>query len=261
MTDLSNRISNRLDDRIPARFDNWADRAAYLLAEYKLGIYLAIFAAVGLIATDRAAINIPDPVQVALIGFAVGIIPAIAVGFRLADRWLPDPRIRVIELDPDGPTIEPKRVPRDLWEDREIESMPVWSIKKGSTDAIVTKIEHLEGPDTLKVRGVNPELADPISIAARNEKLETVFGELLDDRRELEALKATEGMRQIEIEKRIINELVRSVEKGTSINPGAFDEIIEDATEDLHIDPDQVEPDMDPIDSDPVPEQADSYGD
>lgn len=220
-------------DKIPPRFEETADRITYLLAEYRLGVYVAIGAVVALLATETITVEVPEWVTLGLTGLAIGILPAIALGKVLADRWLPDPRVRVIEVSSDPPSIEPHRVPRDLWDRREVSELPVWRISEGSTDAIVTELDHMEDVNRLRVRGVNPELADPTSIAARDGQLGEVFGRLSEAARDLNAQRGTEGLRQIEIEERVINEVIRSVEEGTSIKPGAFESIVlgEEATE------------------------------
>ena len=214
-------------DAIPPRFEGHADRLTYLAGEYRAGIYVALLALIALGATGYLSVEIPPWATIALSGLALGILPSIAVGKVLADRWLPDPRVRVIEIKTDPtPSIEPHRIPRDLWDRRDVIDLPVWRVSEGATDAIVTSLEHLEDVGRLKVRGVNPELADPTSIAARDGQLSAVFGELQEAARDLNAQRGTEGLRQIEMEERIINEVIRSVEQGTSLKPGAFEEIV-----------------------------------
>lgn len=213
-------------DDIPPRFEGHADRLTYLLAEYRLGVYLAGAALIGLGATGYLEVEVPPWTRLGLIGVAIGILPSIAAGKVIADWMLPDPRVKVIEIDADGPSIEPHRIPRELWSRREVSELPVWRVSEGETEAIVTDIDHMEDVDRLKVRGVNPELADPTSIAARDGELASVFGELQEKARDLNAQKGTEGIRQIEMEERILNEVIASVESGTSIKPGAFREIV-----------------------------------
>lgn len=215
-----------LRDKVPPRFEGHADRIAYLLAEYRIGVYIALAALLLLSATDRLSVSVPPWLTTTLIGFAVGIMPSLMLGKSLADRWLPDPRVRVVEIDADGPAIEPHRVPKSLWEERETEELPIWQIREGKTDAVVTELDHVEGLDKIRVRGLNPELANPASIAARDGRLAEVFGDLQQSARELNAQEATEGMRQINTEDRAIMEIVRAVEKGTSVDPGAFDDLI-----------------------------------
>lgn len=222
MSNLKDRIEQIGHDRIPARFDNTKDRIAYLLAEYKLGGYLAALALIGFIGTGRLSVDVPDPIRLGLIGMAVGIIPAVFVGFRLIDRWLPDPRIKVLLFDPDGPRIDPIRIPRQLWQRREVIDMPVWAIDKGETDAIVTDLDYIDATDTLKIRGVNPELADPVSMVARDERLSKTYGDLIETVRELKAQEMTEAARQVEVEESVIDDLIATVEQGALFSDGEF---------------------------------------
>ena len=211
---------------IPPQFAGFQDRLSYLLTEYKTPVVIASAAFLILAATGQINLELPSGVELLLWGLGIGIIPAVALGKLLADRWLPDPRVKIIKIDPEGPSIEPVRIPRKLWERREVIDLPIWQINEGETEAIVTEIDHMEDINKLKVRGVNPELANPISIAARDGQLSKVFGELIEAARDLNAQRGTEGIRQIEMEARVINEIIGAVESGTSIKPGAFEDVI-----------------------------------
>ena len=239
-------IRNRIREAIPPRFESNADRVTYLLSKYRIGIYVAALAAIVLVSTGYLSVSIPTWLEILLIGIAVGILPATAIGYPIVRALVPDPRVKaqVFETSEDGAAIEPKRIPRDLWEDREVDDLPIWQINGGTTDVVLTEIEHVDEIGKLRVRGVDPELADPVSMATRDRRLSAVFGDLSERARELAAKEGTEGLRQIEIEQRVMNEIVRSVEKSTSIDPGAFEDVIRS-------DPDtSSEPRADEIDGD-----------
>ena len=227
MIDRFSGITDSVD--IPPRWSSNADRVVYLLAKYRAGVYIAGIGIILLFATGRLGIpELPPWVRTVLTGIVIGIVPSMILGVHIISRILPDPRVKVMEISTDPPEIEPVRIPRRLWKEREVEDMPIWQINAGETEAVVTNVEHLEEVGKLKVRGLNPELADPTSIAARDGKLDKIFNELVENKRDLNAHQATEGLRQIEIEGRAFNAITEAVEKGTSINPGAFEEIIKE---------------------------------
>lgn len=219
---------------IPPRFDGARDRIAYLLAEYKIGVMFAAAALTVLVASGRVGIpEIPDWLELILRGVAIGIIPSMFVAkVAIIDRYFPDPRQKVVEWNPygddsEGIEIRHYWVETDLWRDRvHEEGMPVLNPDRGDTDAVVTRFEYDEALDRVRVRGINPEIADPTDLKARNGMLDAVFGELTDAKRELDHMRATGSLRQYQIEESTINALIAAVEERVAFEPGATEEIV-----------------------------------
>jgi len=221
---------------IPPRFEGARDRAAYLLAEYKIAVMFAAGALTILLASGRVGVpEIPPALELILRGVAIGIIPAMFLAkIIIIDRFFPDPREKVIEWNPyaedsEGLEIRHWRVETDLWRDRvHEEGMPILEPDRGDTDAIVTRFEFDEALDRIRVRGVDPDIADPTDLKARNGMLDAIFGELTDAKRELDHMRATGSLRQYQIEESTINALIAAIEERVAFSPGATEEIVSD---------------------------------
>lgn len=215
------------EEAIPPRFEDTADRATYLLKEYKAGVYLAVAAGVALVLSGRLGLPTVPPLVVDwLYVLIIGIIPSMLVAKTTVIKWfVPDPRVRVLvlEYDRDDAILNTaaKKVPRDLWNERKhSHGMPVLE-PDGAVDAIVTQYEYDAALEQITVRGANPELVDPVDLLATQGRLESLFNEMLEQSREYEHLKATLSLRQQEMEQRITNALVAAVEQGTTFEPAS----------------------------------------
>jgi hypothetical protein len=218
-------------DAVPPRFGGAADRITYLLAEYKLGVMLAAVAVLLLVATGRLGIpSLPSIVSNALLAVAIGIVPSMAAAkILIVDRYIPDPRVKVAELnlteDESIVELRPYKVPRDLWDDRKHEQGEPAIEPDGPVDAIVQKYEYDNAIQQITVRGCNREIADPADIAITQNRLSAVYDDMLESKRELMKMKNTQRLRQQEIEENTVNALVAAVEEGTLFEPNG--EILE----------------------------------
>lgn len=233
-------------DRVPPRFEGHADRAAYLLAEYKYGVYLTVAALTVLVASGRLGLPaLPAWWSTVLEGVALAAIPASVVAkYAIVDPWIPDPRLDVLILkDDEGLSPHSQKVPRPTWERRNKGEFSAWNPPTGPYDAVVTRFEYLEDVDELVVEGVNPEIANPINILAKNGMLEEVYQDLQYQAAELDRLKARERSRRIEYDSQHVNALMGAVEHGLEFDPGTMEAILEDDDEPGEIGADEREAD------------------
>lgn len=214
----------QIDNIIP-RFEDSRDRAAYLLAEYKLGVMLALGAVFILFASGRWELpEIPGWLALGLRGFALGIIPAmIGAKFFIIDPYMPDPRLKVVEWVPDenGNTLKVDgwRIPRSNWQEREHEEgMPILE-PDGDIDAVVSRLEWDDAMSSLRVRGINPEIADPADLQSTEGKLDETFNDLLDAKRELSHMESTLKLRQQRVEEHTLNSIISTMEQGLNFDP------------------------------------------
>lgn len=198
------------------------DAARFIFEEYKIAVYISGAALGVLLLSGRLGLpSIPRFWTLVLTAHVVGIIPTILIAERtIIDRFVPDPRELIIEADPHGGlSITPHRVPSSLWRDRtHTHDLPVHN-PEGTNYKIVSKYSLEDGE--IFVRGISEEIADPISIAYRDGRLEEIYEELLDDRRELQHLKATANLQQHEIESHVVNSLVGAIEESVAFDPAS----------------------------------------
>lgn len=221
-------------DEIPPRFEDGRDRLAYLLAEYRLGVVAVALSLVALVASGNLGIpEIPPELKLVLQGVALGVIPAMFLAkLLIIDIFFPDPRRKVIEWNPyaedeEGIGVRLWRVESGVWSERVHEQgMPVLEPDRGEADAIVTRFSYDEGLDRVSVRGVAEDIANPTDLKARNGKLDEIFTELTESKRELDHMRATGSLRQYQIEERTINSLIAAVEERVAFEPGATDEVL-----------------------------------
>lgn len=215
-------------DRVRSVGEQLREGARFLLEEYKIAVYLTGAALLLLTLSGRLGLpEIPQFWSLVLIAHVVGLIPVILVAERtIVERFVPDPRELIIEADPKGGlSITPYRVPSRLWRDRtHTHELPVHS-PEGTNYKIVSRYTQEEGE--IYVRGISEEIADPISIAYRDGRLEDIYEDLLDDRRELEHLRATANLKQHEIESHVVNSLVGAVEESVAFDPASSSGAIE----------------------------------
>lgn len=211
------------DVSLPPQFEDTGDRIAYLLAEYRLAVYVALGAGALAIFTGRLGIPaVPSFLSIVLQITAIGIVPVTVGAYAVVNRYVPDPRREVLVLNPsdDGYTIGTARVPSDLWSSREhVADKPVMH-PAGKYDAVVTRLDYDDEISRLQVEGANPEIADPVNVIATNGKLDETFDELDAAAADLERIKATATTRERNVEKKIINGVIGAVESGSSIEPG-----------------------------------------
>jgi hypothetical protein len=241
---------------VPPRFTSNADRLTYLLVKYRAALVLAAAAATVLFVTGRFNVpELPPQVGLALQGFALGIVPATLLGkILVVDRYMSSDELRVAVVDPrDGGVVDAWNVPPQLWEDRRRGESPAMKLNGTGADWAVTELEYLDDVDELAVEGVNPELADPISIIARDGKLDEIYTELLDTARRYTRLKATAQSKAQQIEKANANALLAAHEYSTSFNPGDTGKIVD---EDAWSEHSPTADDKDPARSDDPSERA-----
>lgn len=221
-------------DQVPPRFESHADRAAYLLAEYKIPIVIAVLAYLALVATGRMSVpGLPPWTSFVLEAIAVGSIPAAIVSkVVIVDPWIPDPRYDVLVIeDENGLAPRPKATPRNTWERRHDGEFQPWEPPVGPFDYVVTRYEYLEDVDELVVEGVNPEIANPLSIIARNGMLEEIYDDLQYTAAEFERYKQRERTRRRQYDKQHVNALVAAFEHALEFNPGTLEAIQKDDQE------------------------------
>lgn len=215
-------------DRVPPRFEGHADRAAYLLAEYKYGVYLAVISTVILVATGRMGLpQLPEWWHTVLEGVAIGALPAAIVAkVAIIDPWVPDPRYDVLVIEGENGLLpQSKKVPRNTWERRHDGEFDPWEPPAGPYDFVVTRFEYLEDVDELVVEGCNPEIVNPLSIISRNGMLEEIFEELQYTAAEYQRYKARERSRRIEYDEKHINALFAAIEHNLEFEPGTIEAI------------------------------------
>ncbi len=218
-------------DSVPPRFESTADRLTYLLAEYKYGLYLGGFALVVLVASGRLGLpELPPWWSTVLEGVVIGAIPAsVLAKYAIVDPWIPDPRHDVLVIEgEDGLEPSAEKVPRNTWERRHDGEFAPWQPPAGPFDYVVTRFEYLDDVDELVVEGVNPEIVNPLSIVARDGKLEEIFSDLQYKAAEFDRYKARERTRRIEYDREHVNALVAAVEHGLEFEPGTMEAIQED---------------------------------
>lgn len=221
-------------DEIPPRFEDGRDRLAYLLAEYRLGVVAVGLSVVALVASGNLGIpEIPPELKLVLQGVALGVIPAMFLAkLLIIDIFFPDPRRKIIEWNPyaedeDGIGIRLWRVESEVWSERVHEQgMPILEPDRGEADAVVTRFSYDDAVERVTVRGVAEDIANPTDLKARNGKLDEIFGELTESKRELDHMRATGSLRQYQIEERTINALIAAVEERVAFTPGATDEVL-----------------------------------
>lgn len=221
-------------DDIPPRFEDHADRAAYLFAEYKYGVYIAVAAGTILVASGRVGLpTIPPVVGWFLKWSVVGILPAMWAGkVLIVDRWIPDPRYRVLEIDTENKmSLKPHMVPKSLWRQRKRGEHSALKPDEGFFDYVVTEYQHDEELGTLTIEGANQELVDPVGMVATQNKIDTIYGELLGKAADLERIEASERMRRFQVEEQVVNSLIGAVEHGLEFEPGTTEEIVRDLDE------------------------------
>ncbi|GAA2772021.1 hypothetical protein GCM10010451_66350 [Streptomyces virens] len=222
---------------IPPRFESHYDRLSYLLAEYKIGVYIAVLAVTALIVSGRLGIpEMPSGVAWALKWTAIGIIPAmVAAKVAIVDRWIPDPRKRILVVDlEDEIDVTGKLCPQTVWSKRETGEHPAIEPDRGMFDAIVTKFDWDDDLGRLEVEGGNEELV--LEVLTTQGKLDAVYGQLLEDSAKLDRLQAQQRLKTLEIEERIVNSLIAAVEHGLEFDPGTTEEIVDSDLESDNVD-------------------------
>lgn len=238
-------------DRVPPRFESQADRLVYLLAEYKYGAYLAGISFVVLVASGRLGLPaLPPWWETVLEGVMIGAIPAALLAkVAIIDPWIPDPRHDVLVLEGENGLLpEAKKVPKNLWERRRSGDFRAWSPPGDHFDFVVTRFEYLEDVGELVVEGCNPEIVQPLSIAARDGMLEEIFGDLQYRAAELDRYKSRERSRRIEYDRKHVNALMAAVEHGLEFEPGTLEAIQEEDEDDLE----RLDQDVDRSDEQPT---------
>lgn len=231
---------------VPPRFDGASDRVAYLLAEYRMGVYAAAVTVAVLVLSGRWGVpTIPPWLSDWMVAFAIGILPSMAAGkILIVDKFIPDPRQKVLEirLDDDRSLVEmrPHRVPSDLWGEREHEHGEPVLEPEGPVDAVVSRFEYDDALTQIRVRGMNRELADPVDMLVSQGRLGEIYSGLLETQREHQQLKTTLTLRQQQMEERLVNALVGAVEQGTAFEPSSDiirDEMFSDVDVDVSTGP------------------------
>jgi hypothetical protein len=217
--------------------DGLGDKVTYLLGEYRTAVSISGAALVLLFLSGNLGIpTFPSWIGLLLRGIVVATVPSTAGALILVRRFVPDPRERVLIIDPfnDGLDIGVAKVPSELWTQRiHDEDLPVLN-PSGTFDAVVTQLDYDSELNRLEVRGTNPELADPAEIISKNGKLDATFSDLQTKSKQLEKVKATATSRERKVEEKLINSIIGAVESGSSIKPGlAEDEIFGEVFDDI----------------------------
>lgn len=183
------------------------------------------------------SVDLPAWIRPLTLGIAYGALPAYVVGLWIVSRFFPDPREEILELnlDEDGQiSARSWFVPTDAWEQRNSGERPALSPDKGA-EAIVTDLDPLPDTDTVSVEGANSELSNPVSVVARQGKLEQTMGDLLERAEEADKLEATVKTRALDIQSQNIHALLAAVEESTQMDPNAVSDAFSDDL--LSVDP------------------------
>jgi len=222
-----------------------AQKARETVSAWQIPISLIIISTAILIGTGRWSIpELPEWMAEALKVVILGIIPATLVGkILIVDKFMPDPRPKVLHVDPlSGFFLDWWRVPEGVWEQRERGEYPALDVPAGFFDYVVTEFQWDDDDETLRVEGCNPEIADPVSIMARDGALKEVYRSLQHDRAELLQLRATVESRALDIDQQNVNDLMEAVEHGARFGGSAWSTIQRDEwSEDLQPDADERE--------------------
>jgi hypothetical protein len=219
----------------PPRFEDQADRAVYLAAEYKLPITISVIAGVVLLLSGRWSLpEIPPIYRLGLIGVVIGLLPSYVVGQLTVVKWfIDDPRHKVAVVDLVDKSIDVVKVPRALWDDRLAGERSPWQPENGNVDFVVTELEYMEDINKLSVEGVNPELVDPIDMIVRDQRIAEIHGDLQTTAAEFERYKARERTRRLERDREIVTSLIAAVEHGLEFEPGTEERIQDDSLDEF----------------------------
>lgn len=226
-------IDERVREKAPPRFENQADRLAYLLDSYKTPLTVTVLSVVILFASGKIGLPEISPFwRVALIGVAAGSIPSAVVGkILVVDPFIDKPSVNVAELDVEDKGVDVQEIPKPLWNDRQEGERSPWSPEVGNIDYVVSDMEFLEDLNKLSVEGVNRELVDPIDLIVRDEKIDEIHQDLLSRVAEAERYKARERTRQLEKNTELATQLIAAVEHGLEFEPGTTEAIQENELE------------------------------
>ena len=200
---------------------SFLDLLKFVFSEYKLAVYITLIAGIGLIGTNFTGFNVPPILTFAFKAFLIGIIPLTLIGkVLIVDRYMSKRMKRVLAYNPkDGIVPEIIFVPPPIWKNRKSNSLPVR--KSNTTDMIDYEVEFCEFDESenqLYVGGINEEIADPVDIIVRNERLNKVYDDLLKSRQKLKRLEGTLKTKKFEMQEANFNAVIEAVEKGTSMD-------------------------------------------
>lgn len=226
LDDLADRVAERVERGAAGEGASTADRLLYLAVNFRLVVYLALIGPVLLLVTEVGPAVVPELprwLKIDLLIFSLGVIPAFVAGKVLvADRFIPDPRLHVAEFSLSPLGVYVHKVSRERWNTRDTGEQPALRLQTGAVDWVVTELEELD--DGLRVEGCNPELADPISVAARDGMLRKTFGDLVERVEQLQRRDATAEARVVGAEQEHVMALLRAFEDGAAFDPEGFRE-------------------------------------
>lgn len=197
-------------------------------------------AALGAIVVGYLGLSVgaPSIVVTALLGIGYGVIPSYLVGRFIVSKTFPDTRQLVIELNlsdsTDSITARAWRIPSDVWTDRVRGDRPAILPEQGAY-AIVSELETMPDLDQIRVEGCNEELANPVSLVARDQKLKEIEENLIDKGEQLDKLEASFRSKTLEIQRENVHSLLAAVETGTQMDPGAVERAMEGVDLDLDV--------------------------
>lgn len=184
------------------------------------------------------SVGAPSIVVTALLGIGYGAIPSYLVGRAVVSKTFPDTRQLVLELnlsdESDSITAMAWRIPSDVWTDRVRGDRPALYPESGAY-AIVSELETMPELGQIRVEGCNEELANPVSLVARDQKLKEIESNLIEKGEQLDKLEASFRSKVLEIQRENVHSLLAAVETGTQMDPGAVERAVEGVDLDLDV--------------------------
>lgn len=228
-----------MSPEIPSRVESIGERVLDRIGDNQISIAVGVLVGGALI----WRYGIPDWLITLSFGVLYGLLPAYVVGLIVVAKLFPDNRREIVELDlqdeEDGSiTAQSWFVPEALWRDRDRGDRSEIMVDKGA-EAIVTDLDHMQDIDKISVEGCNDELADPISMIARDGQLEEIYQNLIDKAEQLDKLEATLRSKALDIQRQNVHAILAAVEQGTQMDPGAVESTVEDL--DLRVDSDPAD--------------------
>jgi hypothetical protein len=233
-----------LKPTIPPEAKSRFDQAREIVSENQIPVAVGI----GLFGYWLYKNGIPGWWITVMWGIVYGAIPAYLIGMYVVKKTFPDTRREVIELnlsdENDQITARSWFIPEDVWRNRSRGDRPEIEPENGA-QAIVTELEEMDDIGRISVEGANTELADPVSMVSRDEKVKEIEENLLEQAEEADKLKATVKAKALEIQRENVHSLLAAVEKGTQLDPGAVEKSIEGINVNLDLSPEKFD-DQDP---------------
>jgi len=221
-----------------------SDQITYLIAQYRLLIGGGIVVLIGL--QVAGIISIPGlPSWILPLSLSLGVSGVVGylAAQRVVSQFFPDNREIILELDFDAETGSTKAdihlAPGPMWSNREQGEHPALSPDSGAVDAVVSSFEFDE--DLIRVEGSNPELSNPISLAARKGQFESVKSDIIQEAERADRLEQTLELRALEMQREIAQSIISGIETGAGVSEQSVSRIARADAESLSFGAEQRE--------------------